>query len=327
MLIAVNYHYVRPVFDAPHPGIHGITPTQFESQLMLLTSAGSFVSAAQIRAALRGDRALPDRALVVTFDDGLREQFEHAWPVLERLGIPAVFFANTQPIADATVSSVHKIHLLRANLPVAEFGSQLAEAAARQSIQLDFEAVTAAAVEHYKYDEPEAARVKYVLNFALTESQRQSLMDRMFDVVFPAAEAEISRRLYMDRVQLRTLAQRGMIGTHGHSHLPLGMLSEPDADEQIRQSVDLLTDWTDRRPFALSYPYGSREASSPSVAQAATRRGIEFAFTMERAGNHDLRSPLHLARFDNNDLPGGKASRWSIEELFDKVGSRSWHTT
>ena len=31
MLIAVNYHYVRPVFDLPYPGIHGITPATFES--------------------------------------------------------------------------------------------------------------------------------------------------------------------------------------------------------------------------------------------------------------------------------------------------------
>jgi peptidoglycan/xylan/chitin deacetylase (PgdA/CDA1 family) len=326
MLIAVNYHYVRPVFDAPHPGIHGITPDQFESQLQTLARAGTFVSAANIREALRGDAPLPARALVVTFDDGLREQFEQARPVLARLGIPAIFFINTQPIADETVSSVHKIHLLRANLPVAEFGKRLGEAAERQAVRLDLEVTAPAAIEHYKYDEPAAAQVKYVLNFVLNESQRQRIVDRMFEEVFPQAEAPISRRLYMDRAQLRELAGEGMVGTHGHEHLPLGLIADRDADQQIRQSLELLADWTGARPFALSYPYGSREASSPAVAQAAARRGIEFAFTMERAGNRDLDSPLHLARFDNNDLPGGKASRWTIEELFEMAGTRSWHT-
>lgn len=163
MLIAINYHYVRPEFDAPYPGIHGITPNQFESQLRLLAGAGTFVSAADILAAVRGEKKLPERALAVTFDDGLREQYEHAVPVLRRLEIAAIFFINTGPIAEGTVSSVHKTHLLRANVAPREFTAMLHASAHDRRIELNADTHSRRAVEHYHYDDPETARLKFLI--------------------------------------------------------------------------------------------------------------------------------------------------------------------
>jgi peptidoglycan/xylan/chitin deacetylase (PgdA/CDA1 family) len=325
MLIAVNYHYVRPAFDAPYPGIHGNTPAQFESQLKLLSQIGTFVGAAQIRAAVAGGAPLPPRAFVVTFDDGLREQHEHAWKVLERLGIPAIFFINTQPIAEGRVCHVHKTHLLRAHVAPGEFVERLQAAAARHGTALPAAVDEAKATAHYKYDDAPTARLKYLLNMALPPQTRDALVDVLFEDVFAGRESEISRQLYMNRRQIAELAQRESVGTHAHEHLPLGLLPAEEAERQLAESVNLLSEWTGRPPYALSYPYGSRDASSPAVAAAARRQGIEFAFTMERAGNPDLRAPLHLARFDNNDMPGGKAAAWPAEKLFDAVTPRSWY--
>lgn len=47
-----------------------------------------------VRGLERGAR--PDRELAITFDDGYRDNFENAVPVLERLGLPATFFVVTQ---------------------------------------------------------------------------------------------------------------------------------------------------------------------------------------------------------------------------------------
>ena len=325
MLIAVNYHYVRPAFDAPYPGIHGITPEKFETQLKLLASAGTFVGAADVRAAVRGDAPLPDRAFIVTFDDGLREQYEHALPVLRRLGIRAIFFVNTCPVATATVSSVHKTHLLRAHVAPADFMAQLEAAARARQIEWHLDGQAAGAVAHYRYDDPDTARLKFLLNFVLNPADRDVLIDMLFESVFGKDETQMSRRLYLDRSQIGELAETQSIGTHAHEHLPLGLMSEEAARGQLADSMNLLAAWTGERPFVLSYPYGSREACSPAVAAEAAQMGIEFAFTMERAGNPHLRRPLHLARFDNNDMPGGKAARWKIDELFAAVTPRTWY--
>lgn len=325
MLLAVNFHYVRPRFDAPFPGIHGVTPGELRRQLALLGRLGEFVTAHEVRAAVRGGVRLPDRAILVTFDDGLREQFEHAWPVLRAMGVPAIFFVNTAPIADGTVSTVHQIHLLRAQLAPADFVDLLRTLATTAEIPLALGEPTREAREQYPYDSPETAALKYALNFELPLVARRRLIRECFVAAFGTREAEISRDLYLDADEIRRLTAEAAVGTHGHEHLPLNEVPIAVAEELIRTSLDQLEAATGERPFAMSYPYGGCEACPPAVADRARALGVDFAFTMERAGNVSLDQPLHLARFDCNDLPGGRHPRFAADELFDAVPAAGWY--
>jgi peptidoglycan/xylan/chitin deacetylase (PgdA/CDA1 family) len=324
MLIAVNFHYVRPLFDSPYPGIHGITPERLRSQLDLFGRAGTFVGPEQVREAVRGGAPLPERAILVTFDDGLREQGENAVPVLEAMGIPALFLVNTAPVAEGRVSVVHQIHLLRSSLPPREFSERLDRHARAQDVELDLAERGDEALHQYRYDPPEVARLKYVLNFLLPAGCRDRLVQACFDEVFPGQEAEISRRLYMGLDQLRMLGSQGVLGTHAHEHLPLGQLPPAEAEAQVRISVEHLEAWTGRPPFALSYPYGGPAACPAELTAVAAKLGIDFALTMERAGNSSLTRPYHLGRFDCNDLPGGSRPLFEIETLFERVPAAVW---
>ncbi len=134
----------------------------------------------------------------------------------------------------------------------------------------------------------------------------------------------MSRELYMTPDQIAVLGRQGAIGSHAHDHLPLGLLAPPQIETQIELANRYLTDWAGYTPCALAYPYGSRDASSSLVAEIARQQGIRFAFTMERAANFDLGRPLHLARFDNNDLPGGKAARFTIEAMPTALADAKW---
>jgi peptidoglycan/xylan/chitin deacetylase (PgdA/CDA1 family) len=325
MLIVVNYHYVRPVFDAPYPGIHGITPEQLEAQLRLLRTTGEFVSGEQVRGAVRGTGSLPARAILVTFDDGLREQFEHALPVLKRLGVPGVFFVNTHSIAHGTVSTVHKIHLLRAHTPPRRLSEMLLRTAQARGATVTLDTADDAATIQYPYDTLADARLKYALNFQLPYEMRDALIDACFRAAFNCDEATISARLYMNTAQLQELGAQGWIGTHGHEHVPLGRQSRATVALSVRTSLDLLAAWAGYRPYALSYPYGSYLACTQEAGSGASDAGIEFAFTMERAGNVDLAIPLYLARFDCNDVPGGSRAWIPIHKFFERVARAQWH--
>jgi peptidoglycan/xylan/chitin deacetylase (PgdA/CDA1 family) len=325
MLIAVNYHYVRPSFDAPYPGIHGATVAEFERQLLALSRQAQFVGPDQVRAAVQGESRLPSRSVLVTFDDGLREQYDHALPVLQRLGIPALFFVNTGPILDGTVSLVHKLHLCRAMVSPPELVALLRRHTQGHSLERYLAPVTAAAVAQYRYDTPEAAQLKYALNFLLPRGDREALIAACFDEVFAGQESTISRTLYMDVDQLRGLSALGSVGSHGHEHLPLGLLPIREAEATMAASTFWLNAWTGHEPFALSYPYGSRDACSGAVATAAGELGIDFAFTMERAGNPDLTAPRLLARYSASDLPTGSDPAEAMTAFFDQAAVRSWH--
>lgn len=322
MFVAVNFHYVRPKYDNPFAGIHGVTPEELERQLMSLASVAPFLSASDVSAAVTGGTPLPERAWFVTFDDGLREQFVHGLPVLDSLGIPAILFPNTAPIETATVASVHKLHLVRATTSPGELEEAISDFAGGRGIDMGESAVRPDLAEaQYPYDRPPVARLKYLVNFVLSGAEREELVSKLFVEFIGEDEAEVSRDLYMSPDQLRVLADRGALGTHAHDHVPLGSLPHEQARDQIMQSMSLLESWTGHVVDALSYPFGSREACV-SAAAAAREAGIRWAITMERAVNKDLEEPLLLSRFANNDVEK-VASTGSAARAFD-ARTRRW---
>ncbi|MFN3648007.1 MAG: polysaccharide deacetylase family protein [Armatimonadota bacterium] len=305
MLIAVNYHYVRPDYHPDFTGIRGVTPSELERQLSVLGEAAEFVSPTDLREALSG-RPLPERSVIITFDDGLQEQWEYALPILRRMGLSALFFVNTHPIQNRSISAVHKIHLLRSWMSTPSFRQLLIETANTMGIELEGELDPQLVQRQYPYDDGETGELKYILNFVIPGEMRRRLVDGCFEKVAPESQSVLSSRFYMNQQQLRELAATGQVGVHGHQHLPLGQLEPHECRHQIRVARDLLTEWTGWTPFALSYPYGSQSACGLRAAACADQEGMKIGFTMERAANPDFQYPLHLARFDCNDLPSGR---------------------
>lgn len=317
MLIAVSYHYIRFAYMGPESGIHGITPAQLELQLDVLSKSGEFVSAEQVRDAARGGRELPENSILLTFDNGLREQYENAWPILYRLGIPAVFFVNTSSVADRKVQAGHKVHLLISHLSFNGCRTALVRHAKEMDIELGLQVSDLRATRHYRYDMPEVAGLKYLLNFRLPAEERNRLIDACFNEVFYAGEERWAEELYMNAQQIHHLGRYGFISTQGHEHVPLGLIPADEAERQLRTSITHLERLVGYRPYALGYPHGSPEFCTGAVEQAAARAGIEIAFTTSRERNKNFSSPLRLSRFDCNDLPGGKRPLFSVEELFE----------
>lgn len=329
MLVVVSYHYVREHYPANRQGIIGITPAMLERQLGLLAQTGArFVTGADVVGAVEGTVRLPERSILITFDDGLREHYEEALPVLDRMGIPGQFFVNTHPISRQRVSSVHQIHLLQAELGAAAFLERLIAAAAALGVALPEHLDEHKIARQYPWDGYEAGRLKYLLNFGLSREASLELVERVFEETFPGQEAALSRALYLTREQVARMAGRGLIGTHGWKHLPMGLMPAALGAELVERAVEDLERWTGRRPLTMAYPYGQPDTCSPEIAAVARRAGIRAAFTTEIAGNDRTSletAPYFLGRLDCNYVPGGKAAKWSVDDLFEAIPvTRGW---
>lgn len=67
---------------------------RFRSQMQALKWFGiKVLSMSQALAALRGEAPMPERAAVLTFDDGVENFYEYAVPVLQDFGYPAISYA------------------------------------------------------------------------------------------------------------------------------------------------------------------------------------------------------------------------------------------
>ena len=295
-LLAVGYHYVAAEPPAEPRAIFPVTADGLVAQLELIGRSYEFVSRDELLAAVAGEASLPERACVVTFDDGLRCQLELALPVLERLGVRAIFFVPGKPLAEGRVLYVHKVHALRERVPDAE----LLALAGGDDVPV------AVAQEHYRYDAPDAARLKYLLNMRLPLDEREQVVGAAFAEVF-SDEAAFARELYMSREDVAELEhEHRAVGAHSYAHEPLARLDDDALDADLKAVAALLEEVIGSRPRALSYPHGTPSTVDVRVARRAEAAGFRVAFTMERALNRTLEEPLLLGRLDANDAPGGK---------------------
>lgn len=89
-LTVLSYHEIAERSDALVPN-YAVTPANFAAQMQWLhDSRHHFVSLDDVLADAAGKKPLPPDAVLVTFDDGYQSMYEHAFPVLKALHIPAV---------------------------------------------------------------------------------------------------------------------------------------------------------------------------------------------------------------------------------------------
>ena len=99
------YHRVGPRVSRMVMG-----PENFAAQLDYLAKNNyRVIRLADLPDFLAGKRALPKRAVVITFDDGHVSSYEHAFPLLKKYGFPATFFLYTDFLGAADALSWPRI--------------------------------------------------------------------------------------------------------------------------------------------------------------------------------------------------------------------------
>ncbi|HLW36202.1 MAG TPA: polysaccharide deacetylase family protein [Chthoniobacterales bacterium] len=97
----IIFCYHRLVDKVRFPGTE-ITPAVFEQQMKMLKDRGITVIGMQdLLAWKRGEKNIPPRCAVITFDDGWKSQYEVAWPILKKLGYTFTMFIYTEGVAGA----------------------------------------------------------------------------------------------------------------------------------------------------------------------------------------------------------------------------------
>lgn len=300
MLTVSNYHYIRNHFSAKYPSIFGVTPNEFKRQLVLLKNQGEFINPVNLVSNINDVLKSKENHLFITFDDGLKEQFDLALPILDELNIPVVFFVNSLNFEEKKVSTVHKIHLLRSIITATKILEEISKI--EEVSLLDQEKMNAKGI--YRYDDEKSAILKYILNFKLTFIQQEVIIKKLFDFYFE--ENKVLESLYMSENNLKELAKLGYLGSHTHSHLPIGLLSADKIKFELENTRLFFEELTNAKLDLVSYPYGTPEICTDEVANLAKNVGYKLGFTTNRKINTATQNHLLLHRFDCNDLIGGK---------------------
>ncbi|NNL67912.1 MAG: polysaccharide deacetylase family protein [Myxococcales bacterium] len=100
-LRVLTYHRFAEIAHDPF----AVAPAVFDEQMAWLADEGRAVSLADLGAFLRGDRALPAGAVLVTIDDGFRSTHREAVRILSDRGIPAVTFVTTTLVGNRAAAA------------------------------------------------------------------------------------------------------------------------------------------------------------------------------------------------------------------------------
>lgn len=93
------YHYIStPPDDADKYRTDlSVTPEDFRAQMAYLADNGfQTIDLYDLSLAITNKRELPPKPVVITMDDGYRDNYENAFPVLQEYGMNATFFVVTE---------------------------------------------------------------------------------------------------------------------------------------------------------------------------------------------------------------------------------------
>lgn len=300
------YHYTRDLIHSRYPRIRGLDIRLFRDQIAFFVENFNVVTMEQVIAAVNGVESLPERALLLTFDDGYVDHFTYAMPVLEENGLQGSFFIPGKILDTHQLLDVNKLHYILAS---ADINKLLGDVKEKMSYyrgqEYEYPPVEELwnryAVEE-RFDDKNTIFIKRMLQTVLPEKLRNRIASELFEKYVGLSEETIAYELYMTADQVRTMKRHGMfIGVHGYDHYWLGNLSAEKMEHDVSKALEVMDSFIDRDRWVMNYPYGSY---NDDVLGYIRSKGACVGLTTE-VGVADLKvdSAWKLPRLDCNDFP------------------------
>lgn len=264
-ILVLRYHAIGRPEDVAAYASAGIsvTPERFEQHVAFLTRRYEIVDLDTALARVRGEARAAKPGVVITFDDGYRDNFDHGLPILSRHGATGTFYVVGGSVWPAPpVWTVRMRHLLRTAPATgardgAASGIDLSDAASRER--------TARALTR---------RLR-----ALPAEERERRLAEIAAAI--GGDALPASRVMMDESEVRAMTAGGLtIGAHTLTHPLLPEVPREEARREIVEGKNRLERIVGRAVAHLSYPNpGSGPQHDDVVRGMAREAGYASAST------------------------------------------------
>ena len=310
------YHYVRDLKNSRYPSIKALDLSFFKQQIQFLYENFTIITMEELIASFEEAYELPERALLLTFDDGYKDHYLNVYPILKEYGIQGSFFIPGKSFNESVLLDVNKIHFILASMSIRELVTRL-------KMQLDFyrgqeypyesnEVLFKKYAVANRFDSADTIFVKRILQTVLPETLRNEIASNLFEQAVGMKEEKFAKELYMNYDQIKRLKMDGMhIGLHGYDHYWLGDLDQKKMEQDILMAKEALSDFIDPLRWTIAYPYGSQ---NEDVITCMKKTGCKAGFTTE-VGKSEIpvNSFFKIPRVDTNDFPPKSNN-------YDKIG-------
>ena len=274
--VILTYHRVlekwEPTLDYSQPGM-GVTVSTFERQLSFLEQyfeivpLGTLLDDETVRRPARRPRC------VITFDDGWRDNYDLAFPILRKRAVPATIFLTTDFIGtDRVFWHTELLYLLLHGQLSPFLGSDLALASYPKTVR---DCLRRCAGRTRVSCAADTDDVIETVKATCDEGMIQDLIQRLTRAAGLRRPFFAERRFFLDWDQVREMAANGFeIGSHGCSHRIMTRLSTHEATQELLRSKAEIEARVGRAVRHFAFP---NEDANETLAGFAAQAGYRTA--------------------------------------------------
>jgi predicted ATP-grasp superfamily ATP-dependent carboligase/peptidoglycan/xylan/chitin deacetylase (PgdA/CDA1 family) len=276
-----------------------VSEKNFARQLEYLARHFEVVTLERAAEMIARGEAPPKNAVAITFDDGYRDNYATAFPLLKRYGLSATIFVSTAPLAERRPLWPNRLftwfentRVRSARLPVTTTGEG----------SVVFELATPA-------ERDAARRAAETLLRRADNAAREKLLGQIAAALGCAADGVAGGPAMLEWDQLEEMAAAGItIASHTVSHPALAALEREEALAELTLSKAALEARLKRRVTLFAYPFGQTEDFNAETQALVREAGYQAACSAIAEVNRASADPLALARLAvGNDPPSAFA--------------------
>lgn len=276
-----------------------VSADNFEEQLIALKESYDVISLEELMDAKK-KKKIKERSIAITFDDGYKDNFTTAFPILVKHQLPATFFISSAYIENQNEfwwDKLIRLFFHDANLP-----RKLELRCINKCWDIGF-------------DNPDGnARHEFFMNVWGTLVQahpvlRERALTEIEEWSNPNTEAGVEH-LPMTREELIDMAKHPLISIEAHTdnHAALGYLDRDNQRKEIHDGKIWLEKLLNKPVTGFSYPNGSYNADTVALMAEI---GFKYACTTEEFRNSSYLSDYRLPRF--------QVCNWSKKDFINKL--------
>jgi peptidoglycan/xylan/chitin deacetylase (PgdA/CDA1 family) len=240
-----------------------VNPVQFETQIKYICQTHRVISLDELAECIIKNRYLPDKSIIITFDDGYKDNYLKAFPILKKYGAPATIFLTTDYIDSGKLlwwdMIGYVVYNTRANcLEVDGF--------------------------HYSLMSPNERQItKDLLMWRatkLSEAERTHLIDKLISMSGVKIPPYIGKELMLSWQDVKEMRGSNIsFGAHTVTHPIMSKISSQQARNQIAQSKKTIEEKLNLPVTEFAYPNGQSGDFNTDTIRLLKESGLRCAVT------------------------------------------------
>jgi peptidoglycan/xylan/chitin deacetylase (PgdA/CDA1 family) len=302
-LIVLTYHRIGEAGSDPfYDQVISASPDAFHAQMKWLHDRIRILTLDKLNAWVQTGGPWKEPAAFVTFDDGYRDNFDVAVPILREFKVPATFFIPTEFLESAKLPWWDHVAFVIKKTGKRWLKLKRSQRGDDGAISIDLSSVSRGAAI--------MIIVRAFLDETITD-ERWFLDQLTAEAAVEMDEASLNFALFMSWDQVRQLAdsEEGLtIGSHAHSHNKLARLTDVLQRRELSFSKQILESRLGREIQALAYPYGWPGTYNAATKSMASEAGYRLGF----ASREGVNRPGSLDPFEIKRLGVGSSDSLAL---------------